>query len=137
MFSGIVAGLGFLAWLAVSIFYILTLQKALNRCSPENRQMAPGMVWLLLIPIFNVIWNFFVVLKIAASLGAEFAKRGITSEPAPGKNIGLAFAILSVLSWVPFVGIAAFVCWIIYWVKINGFASQLTAPSQSVPTSSM
>ncbi len=35
------------------IFYLLTLSKALNRCSPANRSMSPGQVWLLLIPLFN------------------------------------------------------------------------------------
>ncbi|MDO8301736.1 MAG: hypothetical protein Q7T18_00690 [Sedimentisphaerales bacterium] len=58
--------------LAVTIFFILTLQKALNRCSPENRAMQPGMIWLLLIPLFNIVWIFFVVLNMAKSLGAEF-----------------------------------------------------------------
>ena len=32
------------------IFYLLTLQKALNSCAPENRAMQPAMVWLMLIP---------------------------------------------------------------------------------------
>ena len=47
----VIGGLiGLAVGLAVGIFYILSLQKALNRCAPENRAMEPGMVWLLLIP---------------------------------------------------------------------------------------
>ncbi len=30
------------------IFYILTLQGALNKCSTESRTLEPGMLWLLL-----------------------------------------------------------------------------------------
>lgn len=112
-----------------AIFYLLTLQKALNRCSPENRAMAPGMVWLMLIPLFNLVWGFFVVLNLAKSLGAEFQKRGIVEEPEPGKTLGLVMCILACCGWIPFLGILAslggLVCWIIYWVKIAGFSAKI------------
>jgi hypothetical protein len=115
------------------IFYLLTLQKALNRCSPENRAMAPGLVWLMLIPLFNVIWHFFVVINVAKSLGAEFQKRGITEEPKPGQTIGLVMCILAACGIIPFLGIlcslGALVCWIIYWVKIAGFSGKIAAPA--------
>lgn len=44
-----------LAGLVVAIFYLLTLMRALQKCSPQSRTMQPGMVWLLLIPLFNLI----------------------------------------------------------------------------------
>src|SRR5271166_2160891 len=62
------------------IFYLLTLQKAFSRCSPENRAMAPGMVWLMLIPLFNLVWHFIVVTNLSKTLGTEFQRRGITEE---------------------------------------------------------
>src|ERR1035441_5415872 len=71
------------------IFYLLTLQKALNRCSPECRAMSPGMVWLMFIPLFHIVWQFFVVLNVAKSLDAEFQKRGIAEDRSPGQTIGL------------------------------------------------
>ena len=111
------------------IFYSLTLQKALNRCAPENRAMAPGLVWLMLVPLFNIVWNFFVVINLAKSLGAEFQKRGIAEEPKPGKKLGLTMCILSCCGVIPFLGIlctvGALVCWIIYWVKIAGFSAKI------------
>ncbi len=115
------------------IFYLLTLQKAFKRCSPENRVMEPGMVWLMFIPLFNLVWHFFIVLKLAESLGREFQKRGIAEEPQPGKGIGLTMCILHCCGVIPLIGIlcglAGFVCWIIYWVKIAGFSKKLeTAP---------
>jgi hypothetical protein len=122
--------------LAITIFFILTLQKALNRCSPENRAMQPGMTWLLLIPLFNIVWIFFVVLNMAKSLGAEFKKRGIAEDEEPGKKLGLAYAILSICSAIPFLGmviaIGAVVCFIMYWVKIAGYSKQLELPISTV-----
>jgi hypothetical protein len=115
------------------IFYLLTLQRALNRCSPENRAMSPGMVWLMFIPLFNIVWHFFVVINIAKSLGAEFQKRGMVEEPNPGKTIGLVMCILACCGIIPLLGIlcslGAFVCWIIYWIKIAGFSGKLAAPA--------
>jgi heme/copper-type cytochrome/quinol oxidase subunit 2 len=127
---------GVIISLAITIFFILTLQKALNRCSPENRAMQPGMIWLMLIPLFNIVWIFFVVINISKSLSAEFTKRGIASDPEPGKTLGLAYAILAICSAIPLVGflagIGCLVCFIMYWVKIAGYSKQLELPISTV-----
>lgn len=115
--------------LLVMVFYLLTLQKALARCAPENRAMAPGMVWLQLIPLVGLVWQFFNVINIAKSLGAEFQKRGMAEVPEPGKTIGLVMCILVCCSIIPILGllasIGALICWIMYWVKIAGYSSKL------------
>ena len=105
------------------IFYCLTLQKALNRCSPECRAMNPGMVWLLFVPFFNIVWQFFLVLNLAKSLAAEFQKRGITEDPNPGQTLGLVMCIGNLVC-----GPVGLVCWIIYWVKIAGYSSRIAEP---------
>jgi hypothetical protein len=123
----------FAIMLVPAIFYLLTLQKALNRCSPENRAMAPGMVWLMLIPLFNIVWHFFVVINIAKSLGAEFRQRGIAEEAEPGKQLGLIMCILACCGIIPLLGVlcslGALVCVILYWIKIAGFSAKLAAPA--------
>jgi hypothetical protein len=112
-----------------AIFYILTLQKALNKCAPENRAMQPAMVWLLLVPLVNIVWSFFVVLNLAKSLGAEFQKRGIAEEPEPGKKLGLIMCVLVCCGIIPLLGmlcsLGGLVCWIMYWLKIAGFSKKL------------
>ncbi len=125
-----VAGLiAFAIFLIPLIFYILTLQKALNKCSPQNQAMQPGLVWLLVIPCFSIIWHFFVVINMAKSLSAEFQARGIQEEPEPGQVFGLVMCGLACASVVPllgsFFGLGYLVCWIIYWVKIAGFSRKL------------
>jgi hypothetical protein len=114
------------------ILYLLTLQKTLNLVRPENRHMEPGLVWLALIPIFSIIWNFFIVSKVAESLRLEFKQRNIqTQEEKPGYTIGLAYCILFCCTIIPVLGlltsIAGLVCWIIYWVKISGYKAELEA----------
>jgi hypothetical protein len=121
----------FAIFLIPLIFYILTLQKALNNCAPANRAMQPGSVWLLLIPCFGIIWHFFVVINMAKSLGAEFQARGIAEEPEPGKMLGLIMCGLACASIIPIIGglfgLGYLVCWIIYWVKIAGFSKKLVS----------
>jgi len=140
----IAAGLGILTgaliviaiMLVPFVFYCLTLQKALNRCSPECRAMNPGMVWLMFIPLFNIVWHFFVVMNMAKSLGSEFQKRGVAEDPKPGQTIGLVMCILICCGIIPLLGVvcslAGFVCWILYWVKIAGFSSKIAAPAVPV-----
>jgi hypothetical protein len=112
------------------IFYIPTIQRALKRCSPSSRTMPPSRVWLLLIPIFNLVWHFIVVSNLSRSLGNEFKSRNMpNADPEPGKAVGLAMCILFVGSVIPKVGavlwFAGLICWIVYWVKIERYSRAL------------
>jgi hypothetical protein len=126
-FSGLAIGLLFLLGIGVivvGIMYLLALQKAFDAISDENRQMSSGQVWLLLIPLFNIIWAFIVTIKLADSFRAEFDKLNIDyNEPRPTFNIGIAKSVLSICGWIPVLGalasIASLICWIVYWVKVT------------------
>lgn len=111
------------------ILFLLTLQKTLEVISPENRKMPPSNVWLMFIPLFNIVWQFIMVDKISQSIGAECAKLNIpTKEPKPTYNIGLAWNICNLLSFIPVVGgLASLVTFILYWVKVNDFKKLITA----------
>lgn len=122
----IFVGIGFIPM----IFYLLTLQNTLYEVKNENRRMQPGQVWLSLIPLFGLIWQFIIVTNLADSLKLEFRQRNIiVDEDRPGYGIGLAFCILGCCSIIPFLGIlasiAALICWIIYWVRISDYKSKL------------
>ena len=87
-----------------TIFYCLTLSRALARCAPESRAMQPGMVWLLFIPAFNLVWNFIIVSALSRSLRSEFQRRGL-GEVDTGHTLGMAFSILACLSIIPIVNL--------------------------------
>jgi hypothetical protein len=120
-------------FLIPAIFYLLTLQNALAKCAPVSRTMEPGMVWLMLIPLFHIIWHFFVVMALAKSIGNEYRRRNIPCpDPLPGQSIGMAMCICACCGIIPGInflaGPAAFVLWIIYWVKIAEFSRLLDLP---------
>lgn len=131
--AGMLFLLVFLAGMLIPyIFYILTLSHALNKCTPASRTMQPGSLWLLLIPLFNLVWHFLVVSAMAQSLSNEFRARGVMNvEPEPGKSPGMAMCICGVCGLIPILGIlaslASLVLWIMYWVKIAEFSRQLDA----------
>ncbi len=113
-----------------AIFYLLTLQNTLKAIQPQHRKMEPGMVWLMLIPLFNLVWHFIIVSRISDSIRDELIARGETPSDRPTYGIGLAASILFVCGRipVPFLGgatsLAGLVCWIIYWVKVNEYKNK-------------
>jgi hypothetical protein len=124
--SLVVAAIG----IAVVVVYLLTLQKCLNRVSPANRTMEPGLVWLNLVPLLNLGWIFYTVIKIAESVVKEGQARSIDVGDG-GKTIGLVYCILIICCIIPilniFCSIGALICWIIYWVKIAGISGKFAA----------
>lgn len=111
--------------LTAYIFYLLTLQNTLKLIAPQNRKMRPGEVWLMLIPLFNYVWQFMMSDRIASSLEAELRSRGLPVTPRPTYNLGLTMSILLCCNFIPvvksFAGIAYLVLLIIYWIKINEY----------------
>lgn len=120
------------------IFYLITLQSVFNTVSSENRKMPSANVWLLLIPIFGIVWHFIVIHKLADSISAEAKSKGIPIQEArPAYNIGLAMCILNCMFFIPGVniltGIGGIVCWILYWVKITSYKNILLMGTAASP----
>lgn len=120
------------ALLIVYIFYCITLSNTLKLVAPHLRTTSPASVWRIFIPIYNIFWQFMLVNHMADSIAAEYRRRGLNlSEERPAYQIGLWAAILGLCAIIPIpilnslVSITSLVLWIIYWVKINGYKSEL------------
>lgn len=127
----------------VNIMYILTLRNTLRAISEQNRTMPPSNTWLLLIPIFNLVWSFIVVNNLSESILKESKLRSFPlAESNPANGIGIAMSVLRCTTFVPVLGFlsgpAAFICWIIYWVQINNYKKAIqTAPYNGSANDSM
>src|ERR1700710_2086261 len=64
-----------LAFVIPGILFLLSQQRTLQVINPENREMSPGSVWLQFIPAFGMVWQFFVVTRIAHSVTKEMASK--------------------------------------------------------------
>ena len=105
------------------VLYIITLQSTLKLIKRENQTISDGSLWFLLIPIFNLIWHFIVVNRMAESLANEAKTRNLNLEEFhPGRSLGIAMCILNI---IPYLNIIGFILWILYWVKINNYKTIL------------
>jgi hypothetical protein len=78
--------------LAIAVCYFLTLQRALARCAPRNRSMEPAMVWLNLVPLFNIYWGFHTAIHLGDSLKREFQDRDLDDGGDYGKSVGIWYS---------------------------------------------
>jgi hypothetical protein len=133
MFAGIgllaIAGFFILLSIAINVFICLLLQKCYNRIPPQFRKQQPGMVWLLLIPCFAVIWNFFVFPPLSKSFKAYFDSINRTDVGDCQESIGLAFSICCAASLIPYLGcltgVASLVLLVIFLIKTNDLKDQI------------
>ena len=115
------------------ILFLKTLQNTIKEISLENRKINPNDVWLILIPLFGIIWQIVVINKISISLGDELNKKNINNhEIKPTFSLGIAYCILQIISFITlpifiglFFGLIAVILWIIYWVKIDSYKTLL------------
>lgn len=125
--------------LAIAVTICLLLQSALKRVPAEHQKMSPGLVWLLLIPLFNMVWLFFVVINTSGSFKSYFDAQERSDVGDCGKGIGLAWAICAVASIIPMIGIliglASLVLMIIYLVKATSLKNQIPIADQWSPPS--
>ena len=106
------------------------------------------MVWLFLIPCFNLIWQFFIATRIPDSLKNEFRDRDRDDGSDYGKTIALTQAVLGLLN-VPLsmssnlvaqqspeislaisgvsmiLSLIGLVLFIVFWVKIANYSRML------------
>lgn len=119
----------------IAVFYLLNLQNLLKEIDPKNRLVEPGNVWLMFIPLFNLIYPFILYPKISDSVKNEFKHRGIIENGDYARGVGIAMPILGLCGIIPFIGtiasLANFILFIVFWVKTAEFKKKLMASSKS------
>lgn len=134
------------------IFFLLMQQALLKSIQVHNRSISPGEVFLQLIPLFGMVWQFIVVTRISDSIRRELSEDQTFSfeQPTastlptgfrPAYGIGIAYCVFFCCSIIPMLGVlagfAGIICWIIYWVKLAEYKSLLQQKRYAVsPTTS-
>ena len=123
--------------LAVQVVIILLLQNPLKAVPSEHRKIDPGMIWLLMIPLFNLFWNFQVYLAVSDSFKSYFNSVGRRDVGDCCRTIGMWYAICAACSIIPclnyIAGPAGLVLLIIYLVKIHGLKNEITSRVTTQP----
>lgn len=115
-----------------AILFLLTQQRTIRLIQRRNRRIEPGEVFLQLVPLFGMIWQFFVVIRLSDSIRKELGETTFSfekvpvayseKEERPTYRIGIAYCILFCGYILPFIGsylfLAGTVCWIVYWIRL-------------------
>jgi len=109
------------------IFYLISLQKAMNSISLEKKPFAGGLVWLTFIPVLGVIWLLVFIIITSISLKRQLKNKDLSGDG--GFGVGIAFVACTIGSIIfisskqyaviSIIGLASFILWIIHWVKIT------------------
>ena len=75
------------------------LVDAFEHIPPRYRLQEPNMVWLLMVPLFNIYWNFKVFPAIAESYQVYFYSRGIADVDDCGERLARWYCGLG-LTWI-------------------------------------
>ena len=123
-----IGGIGFLISVVVACFVLYDAQK---RVPPQFRQIEPGMVWLLLIPCFNIVWNFIALPKVSRSYKAYFDSIGRPDVGTCGEGLAIGYAVCVACCVIPCIYsmglafLAALVLLIAYLAKILALKAQM------------
>ena len=114
--------------LIIWVLFANTVRSTLKLIAPDNLAMLPNQAWLLVIPFFNIYWNFEVARRLSNSLNNEFFDRKIEVEENPGMRAGMFYAWTFLFYNFPFPAfmrllgmIVGIVYFISYWYKINEY----------------
>ena len=127
----------FVVMVAIAVLICWLVYSCFKRIPPQFRLREPGLVWLLLIPFFNIVWVFFVYPTLATSYKNYFNSVGRTDVGDCGYGIALAYCICGCCSIIPYLGIltalAALVLLIIFLVKAWDLRSQILENPSTLP----
>ncbi len=122
-----------LAFFAIIVFFFLEQQRVLKVIRPENRLLSPANVWLQLIPIYGMFYQFRVVTRISDSIRNELLTTNeddvitpdpLTTDDRPTYTLGITSCILNcctviripILQTLISLGIMVFIIW--YWIEL-------------------
>lgn len=106
-------------------FYCRSLQKCLSLIKPVCQTMNPKMVWLMFVPFYNIVEDFFIIYNVTRSLEQEAQSNERLKELSSfGKVSGFGWCIAQVISLFPsmlgeIASLIALVFWVAHWRSIS------------------
>ena len=113
----------------VSIIVTWLIYRPYRQLPSSHQTLSPWIIWLLLVPLVNLVIMFLVAIKVPDSFRNYFQQLGNQSFGDCGKTFGLVWAIATVACLVPLLnyiaGIVSLVCMILFIVKLWTMAGNL------------
>lgn len=123
-------GFIFLCMLGIQAVICWFLYRACAGLPEAFRTHGPGMAFLLMIPLFGIVWIFIYTKGLSQGFQRFFSQTGTLTDDC-GEKTGLWWGICSACSIIPCVGglfgIASLVLLIIYLIKVSECRSKALA----------
>jgi hypothetical protein len=127
----LVLGITLAISLAINLLVCWLLYRANEALPVEHRKTESWQAFLLLIPIFNLVWNFILLGRVSGGMQSYFQSKNDTTVGDCGAMIGLWYSICVIGCWIPIASCvaapAAIVLLIIYLVKVTGLRTRILA----------
>jgi hypothetical protein len=127
MSSGIIM-MAMLVSIGIAVLITFLVYNVYKDIPAQYQQMPPGQVWLLIIPLFNLYWNFVAYPKISESYRLYAQSKGQDDGSDYGLQQAKNYAICMIIGLV--CGIASLiglVLWIMWLVKMYDYKKRLVA----------
>lgn len=115
------------------VLYVLEVSRTLGAIDPDLRIQGPGMAWLLLVPVFNVIWFFFLINAIRDGFEKMASRGRLKKDVDTGYKVGIAMGCCWAASLIPrliFLSIIPlFVFSVLHWNALNKARKQVLSLS--------
>jgi hypothetical protein len=101
--------------------YCKSYKFLLSAIDPKYKRMEPNFSYLLLIPVFNIIWQVILLFHVKGALARLQTEKILVKNIDGGFYFGLAMVGSQVFFFVPdfqILGLASLVFWIICWAKV-------------------
>jgi hypothetical protein len=127
MSTGIIM-MAFLVGAGIAVLITFLVYNVYKDIPAQYQQLPPGQVWLLIIPLFNLYWNFVAYPKISESFKLYAQSKGQDDGSDYGlsgaKNYAIAMAIGIVCGIASLIGL---ILWIMWLVKMYDYKKRLLA----------
>ena len=118
---GIFIGIGVAVGFAILAVICYLVYKCYAAIPAKHRAMEPEKVWLLMIPCFGIVWNFFVFPGLSKSFKSYFDSVGDATVGDCYAQVALWYCVSSACCIIPclnyIAGPASLVLFIVYLVK--------------------
>lgn len=106
-----------IAGLPIMITWLLIMNRAIDQVSHDLRRIEPGAVWLSLIPLFGLVWQFIVVGAVGDGIAKEMLARNmLPREEKPAYAVGLTGCILMCCCIIPYAGVCLAIIGLLFMV---------------------
>ncbi len=108
--GGVLVGLGSVSLIASVVIFSVFLHKVWELVQDGRARTTPERaVGFLFIPFFNLYWVFVAIHGLALDLAGALRRQGRIDVPPPSAALALAFCVLWICTWVPYLDMIALI----------------------------